>query len=511
WGVFETEVAMLRQRNEAPRCQQESRNGERVYVYEVSRRIFPPKAGTPDIGNVRIRMTYPTALREVQGLFLERQLTISQSRPLSVAVKAADGRDVAPGSVVTALDSIDAPPRWQRANVIDGQSPAAAGVALAALDAERKKLLAKHRDPAVAAELERIKADLAATAEEKQKLPPMRTAYAVTSRSRDGVPRPIRLLSRGNVLSPTHEVGPGTLALVTPLQSRFDLPPDHAEGDRRAALARWLANPKNLLTWRSIVNRVWHYHFGQGIVATPSDFGRMGAAPTHPDLLDWLAAEFRDGGGSLKTLHRLIVNSATYRQASLGDDAFAALDSGNRYLWRQNRRKLEAEAVRDAVLAVAGTLDLTMGGPGWRDFKVEHPEHSPHWRYDLADPEDKATWRRGVYRFIVRSQTQPFMTVLDCADPSMRVEKRNQSISALQALALLNNGFMTTQARHFAARVEREAGSDLTAQVDLAVRLALGRAATPEERTALVALTAAHGLANTCRAILNLNEFSFVD
>jgi hypothetical protein len=116
-----------------------------------------------------------------------------------------------------------------------------------------------------------------------------------------------------------------------------------------------------------------------------------------------------------------------------------------------------------------------------------------------------------VYRFIVRSQTQPFMTVLDCADPSMRVEKRNQSISALQALALLNNGFMTTQARHFAERVEREAGSDVTAQVDLAIRLALGRAATADERAALVPLTEAHGLANTCRAILNLNEFSFVD
>jgi hypothetical protein len=428
-----------------------------------------------------------------------------------VQVKDAAGKDVAPGAVVTALDSIESPPRWQRANVIDGLSPAVASGTLVALKAEREKLIAQHPDLAMARELEQVNADLAATAEEKKKLPAMQVAYSVTTRIREGVPRPIHVLSRGNVLSPTHEVGPGALALVQPLESRFSLRPDHAEGDRRAALARWLADPRNPLTWRSIVNRVWHYHFGQGIVATPSDFGRMGATPTHPELLDWLAAEFRDGGGSLKALHRLIVNSATYRQASMGVDAFEAIDSGNQYLWRQNRRKLEAEAVRDAVLAVAGTLDLTTGGPGWRDFKVEHPEHSPHWRYDLADPEDKATWRRGVYRFIVRSQTQPFMTVLDCADPSMRVEKRNQSISALQALALLNNGFMTTQARHFAARVEREAGSDATSQIDLAVRLALGRAATAEERAALVSLTEAHGLANTCRAILNLNEFSFVD
>ncbi|MFM8414959.1 MAG: DUF1549 domain-containing protein, partial [Planctomycetota bacterium] len=319
-----------------------------------------------------------------------------------VVLKAADGKNMAAGSVVTALDSIELPPRWLRTNVIDGQSPAAAGAARAALESEREKLLAAHRDPAEAAELERLKADLAATAEEKRRLPAMQVAYSVTSRVRGGVPRSIHVLARGNVLSPTREVGPGALGLVEPLVSRFDLPPGHVEGERRAALARWLSDPENPLTWRSNVNRVWQYHFGQGIVATPSDFGRMGAVPTHPELLDWLAAEFRDGGGSLKALHRLIVNSATYRQASLGVDAFAAIDSGNRNLWRQNRRKLEAEAVRDAVLAVAGTLDLTMGGPGWQDFKVEHPEHSPHWRYDLADPEDRATWRRGVYRFIVR-------------------------------------------------------------------------------------------------------------
>jgi mono/diheme cytochrome c family protein len=372
---------------------------------------------------------------------------------------------------------------------------------------ELEAAMAKAAGP----ELAEVKAGLEATAAERRSLPPLKAMYAATSRQRGGTPRPIHVLSRGNVLAPTHEVGPGALALVDGLESRFDLSPDHAEGDRRAALARWLADPKNPLTWRSIVNRIWHYHFGEGIVATPSDFGRMGSPPTHPELLDWLAVEFRNGGGSLKALHRLIVSSATYRQSAAGDPAFAAIDSGNQFLWRQNRRKLEAEAVRDAVLAVAGTLDLTMGGPGWQDFKIEHPQHSPHYRYDLADPEDKATWRRGVYRFIVRSQTQPFMTVLDCADPSMRVEKRNQSISALQALALLNNGFMTTQARHFAARVEREAGSDLAHRVDLAIRLALGRPATTDECAALVPFTEAHGLANTCRAILNLNEFSFVD
>ena len=189
----------------------------------------------------------------------------------------------------------------------------------------------------------------------------------------------------------------------------------------------------------------------------------------------------------------------------------AKLDPENNLFSRQNRKRLEAEAIRDAVLAAAGTLDLTMGGPGWQDFKIEHPQHSPHYRYDLADPADRSTWRRGVYRFIVRSQTQPFMTVLDCADPSMRVEKRTESLSALQALALLNNGFMVVQAEQFADRVRGEAGDDPAAQVQRAFTLALGRQPDAAETADLVALTQAHGLANTCRAIFNLNEFSFVD
>jgi hypothetical protein len=142
---------------------------------------------------------------------------------------------------------------------------------------------------------------------------------------------------------------------------------------------------------------------------------------------------------------------------------------------------------------------------------VEHPEHSPHYRYDLADPRDASTWRRSVYRFIVRSQTQPFMTCLDCADPSMRVARRNESVSPLQALALLNNGFMLVQAEKFAERLTREAGPSPITQIDLAYRLALGRAPDDIERQTLADLAERHGLANACRAILNLNEFAYVD
>jgi mono/diheme cytochrome c family protein len=426
-------------------------------------------------------------------------------------VFGTDGANLAAKATITSLDSIEAPPRWARQNLVDGESPAEFIDKAKPLRLEREALMAKACDPALTVELEAVKQGIVANATQQKALSPLSSVYAATTHKREGKPRTIHVLSRGSVLAPTHEARPGALAAIEKLPSRFDLPPEHAEGDRRVALAHWIASPANPLTWRSIVNRVWQYHFGRGIVGTASDFGRMGAAPTHPHLLDWLAAEFRDSGGSLKSLHRRIVTSATYRQASASREDCAASDADNQYLWRQNRRKIEAEAVRDAVLVASGTLDLTMGGPGWQDFRIEHPQHSPHYRYDLADPEDKKTWRRGVYRFVVRSQTQPFMTCLDCADPSMRVEKRNESISALQALALLNNGFMVVQARQLADRVVRDAGDDPAAQVKRAFELAVGRDPDAEETVALVEVAKAHGLANVCRAILNLNEFSFVD
>jgi hypothetical protein len=273
------------------------------------------------------------------------------------------------------------------------------------------------------------------------------------------------------------------------------------------------------------VNRVWQHHFGQPLVDTPNDFGRMGAQPTHPELLDWLAVTFRDDfGGSLKALHKLIVTSHTYRQASsfvvrpsgrISDEDVppppSQPDAENRLLSHQNRRKLDAECIHDSILAVSGRLDLTMGGPGYQDFIIDKPEHSPHYLYDRHDPEDPKSHRRSIYRFIVRSQQQPFMTCLDCADPSMRVDKRNESLSPLQALALMNNGLVVTMARHFAERMERERPGDVAAQIKHAFMLALSRSPTAEESAALVDHAQQHGLANTCRLIMNLNEFTFVD
>ena len=166
--------------------------------------------------------------------------------------------------------------------------------------------------------------------------------------------------------------------------------------------------------------------------------------------------------------------------------------------------------MRDATLFVAGKLDLQLGGPAFQDFIVEKPEHSPHYEYHLHDPDDPKSHRRSVYRFLVRSQTQPFMTTLDCADPSMQVGRRNESVSALQALALLNNGLMVTMSKHFAAKLDA-GGGDLNAKMDRAFREALARAPSPSELANLTAYAQQHGLANACRVLFNLNEFAFVD
>ena len=436
----------------------------------------------------------------------------------------AAGRNVTLDRPVTALDSIEAPVRWRKQNLVDGIYPGSSGSAeeLAELTARRSAWLEEKVDAATREALARNASEQAALEQQWKQLPPQRFVYAGMVHTGSGAfrgtganggrPRTIHVLSRGDITSPGEEAGPGALSCLPGLPARFDLPADAPEGQRRAALARWLASEENPLTWRSIVNRVWQYHFGRGIVDTPNDFGRMGQLPTHPELLDWLAVEFRDGGQSLKTLHRLIVTSAAYRQSSFAaaDAPGHEIDADNRFLWRASRRRLEAEAVRDAVLAVSGKLDLTMGGPSFQDFVIEKPEHSPHYQYHLYDPEDPRTHRRSVYRFLVRSQTQPFMTVMDCADPSMQVAKRDETISPLQSLAMLNNSLMMTMAKHFAQRVAGSAAS-ADEQIVHAFRLALARPPTAEELTMLTAYAEQYGLPNTCRVIFNLNEFLFVD
>ena len=384
------------------------------------------------------------------------------------------------------------------------------------LGAQRKELAVALLEPEARAEYERLLAQLAARKAAFEELGEPAFVYSAASYFETlgrftpaWQPRPVHLLAKGSVEAPLARATPGAVMAVPGPEARFGPDPRQREGAGRAALADWLADPRNPLTWRSIANRVWHYHFGRGLADSPSDFGRMGAEPTHPELLDWLAAEFRDGGGSLKDLHRRILLSATYRQSSAPRPEHARADAGNRFLWRMSRARLEAEAVRDSVLWAAGQLDLAMGGPSAEHFLFKD-DHSPVYDYARFDFASPAARRRSVYRFLVRSVQDPFMESLDCADPSLLVPKRSSTLTAIQALALLNDPLVVEQSRHFARRL-RDRGGSLEHQVAYGYRLAFGRTASRKERRELAAHAAEHGLENAVRLLLNSNEFLFVD
>jgi hypothetical protein len=321
-------------------------------------------------------------------------------------------------------------------------------------------------------------------------------------------PRPVFVLDRGNVRAQREAAVPGALSAVPGV--RFELADGGEEGARRAALARWVSDRGNVLTWRSVVNRVWQGHFGAGLVETANDFGRMGSQPTHPELLDWLAVWFRDEArGSLKALHRLVVTSAAYRQVSTDRADAAKVDGENRLLWRMNRTRLDAESLRDAMLQVAGKLDLTMGGPSVQMFRFKD-DHSPVYDYAGFDLDSAGAYRRSIYRFVVRSVPDPFLDRLDCPDPSVLTPKRSMTLTAIQALAVWNNAFVLRMSQHLAERV-KGASPELAGQVGEAVELVLGRAARPDELAAYEAYARRHGLANLARVLFNTNEFVFVD
>lgn len=431
----------------------------------------------------------------------------------------SEGNNLAADASVSALDSIEQGVRWGKKNLIDGKfaigaDPVAAQKLADTVEQERT-LLDKVDTPEMRKSREMHQAKIAKLREELSSLPEGKLVYAAATNfskfgnviPTEGKPREIHLLHRGDLRSPGDRMNPGAPALWENVAPEFSLPLSANEGEARAALADYLADRDNPLTWRSVVNRVWLHHFGRGIVDSPNDFGRMGMAPTHPELLDFLAAKLRDDPKqSLKAIHRLMVTSATWRQSSAHDPERAAMDGNNAYYWRANRRRLSAEELRDSVLFVAGKLNHERGGPSFQDFVIEKPQHSPHYQYHLYDPDDPKTQRRSIYRMIVRSKTQPFLTTLDCADPSQTVAKRDETTTALQALALLNNPFMETMADHLARRVENTPDP-----VRAAFSLVTGRAPSEDERAALAPYAETHGHANACRVILNLSEFAYVD
>ncbi len=358
---------------------------------------------------------------------------------------------------------------------------------------------------------------------EMEALPPPSFVYAAASDFEpDGGllpppgPREIQVLRRGEITKPMGPASPGALTCLGELPARFALANPAEEGQRRAALAAWLTAPENPLTWRSVVNRVWHHHFGRGLVDTPNDFGRMGGTPSHPELLDWLALWFRDEAkGSFKQLHRLLVTSATYRQAVHPAPSTRAVaketDPENRLLSRMNRTRLDAECVRDAVLQASQRLDHRMGGPSDQQFDLQPGIHvTPRVDYRKFDVDSVEGGRRSIYRFLFRTLPDPFFEALDCPAGDQLTGARNNTVTVQQALAMWNNTFTVRQAKHLADYLTGERDT-LETRTVLACELLWGRAPLPQESADLTAYAQEHGLANLCRLLINSNEFIFVN
>lgn len=328
---------------------------------------------------------------------------------------------------------------------------------------------------------DRKRAMMAALDEIESRMPePLPAVWGIAD-ERKNIPQ-IHILDRGMHASKGNRVGPRVPGLFLPDDFPEYEDDDHSNSTgRRLALARWLASPENPLTARVMVNRLWHYHFGRGIVATPNDFGVQGAPPSHPELLDWLATEFVQQKWSIKAMHRLMVLSNTYQTASEGEPeklspSGQSKDSGNNLFWRYNRRRIEAEAVRDAMLKVAGNLNPKAGGPALlvpvQPVLIAQLYKPKQWAV-TADPSEHH--RRSIYLIAKRNLRLPFMEAFDAPDLQNFCARREQSTHALQSLELLNGTFSNNQARVFAGRLLKEEGWNPSALVRRAFRLATGR------------------------------------
>jgi hypothetical protein len=350
-----------------------------------------------------------------------------------------------------------------------------------------------------AAQGRRWLAELESARKQKGELAKSPTVYSGTFSQ----PGPTHRLHRGDPLLKRETVSPGTLALFQPLVLSTNAP----ERDRRLALADWIARSDNPLTARVIVNRVWQHQFGVGLVNTPNDFGKNGSKPSHPELLDWLASDLIEHGWSLKHLQRRILSSATWRQSGLPRPQALAVDAGSRLLWRFPPRRIEAEGIRDSILAVSGNLDRARGGPS---FYLHEVDRENVYHYHPKEAFGSADTRRMVYAFKVRMEQDGIFGAFDCPDGSLVMPRRSVSTTPLQALNLFNSRFILDQSQTFADRLRREAGDQPESQVRAAWQLAFNRSPQPTEANEAMAFVRAEGLQAFCRGVLNANEFLFI-
>ena len=324
---------------------------------------------------------------------------------------------------------------------------------------------------------------------------------------------PNYFLIRGDPFSPGSQMSPGFLTVATYGNPATEIPrPAGRTSGRRLALAEWITSRNNPLTARVAVNRIWHHHFGRGIVRTLDNLGKMGDLPTHPELLDWLSVEFMERGWSVKEMHRLLMTSEAYQMVSSYRSApNSEADPDNRLQWHYQAQRLEAEALRDSIMTVSGGIDLTVGGEPIFPFIPEEILAASQGKgYWDNQPDGPDVWRRSVYVFRRRSLGFPFFDTFDLPDQNQTAAARNVSTVPTQALTLMNNGFVLSQAALFAERLEREAPGDLDRQVDLAYRMALTRPPTTEESTVAKVLVTEQSLVDLTHVMLNLNEFLYL-
>ncbi|WP_182867166.1 DUF1549 domain-containing protein [Rhodopirellula sp. JC639] len=498
-------------------------------VFDATADDFANPASSPleiefDRQPIRIIRVTATKLAERRNDFI---LAVGEMR----AIHADDEVNVAIGSDVNASDHIPPNARWSPRFLVDGTYYRSG---LDESETKRWKELRERRDEIVVAtstpeherQMKQWAERLADIDQQLKEIPAGQRVYAAAmdfpKRGKflptGGVARPIHFLNRGDLRAPGERVLPGAPELWPGAPSQFASQQGYDEAEARAALARYVTGQDNPLIWRSIANRIWQWTFGKPLVGTPNDFGRMGMRPTHPELLDLLAARLRDDPDqSIKSIVRELVLTDAYRRASFATDRSdvtqqnLAIDASNDWLWRFNRRRLTAEEFRDTVLAVSGVLRTDLrGGPSFKDFVIERPQHSPHYEYELHDPNDPASHRRTIYRFVVRSQPQPMLTTLDCADPSISTARRDESTTALQALAQWNNRLVEAMSQRFADRVSQETTTDDQA-IRLACRLAWGRDANEAEREPLTQLLAEHGRETLCRVVFNASAMMYLD
>jgi len=355
----------------------------------------------------------------------------------------------------------------------------------------------REQQATLAAEVARIDCEIAA-------VPPLPVWWVGTHRAEEG---PFTVFIGGDPQRHGETVVPAGLDVLAPLASQYRLDPPPDEGTRRVALANWITAPDNPLTSRVLANRVWQYHFGTGIVDTPSDFGDMGSRPTHPELLDWLARELMSGGWRLKPLHRLIMTSRAYRQSGEWRAEAARADADSRYLWRFPPRRLTGDEIRDTLLSVAGKLDLTMGGPGFKLYRYQQDNVATYVPLDAVGPE---TYRRAVYHHNARASRVDVLSDFDCPDPASAAPKRAATITPLQALTMMNHQFVGDMAAALATRI-KGLSAEPSRQLQSGFQLAFGRDATDAERAAGFRLINEHGLHAFCRALLNANELIYVE